>query len=141
VENEIGYNIKVLRSNNGREFVSKKFDKFLTECGIQQQTNAPYSPQQNGVAKHANRTIMECARNMILAQGLELEFWGTMVNTLMYIKNRCPTKAFDSKTPQEAWSDRKLDVSHLKVFGCKAFAHVPDEKRTELKSKSMPCVF
>jgi len=58
----------------------------------------------------------------------------------VYIKNRCPTKALDSKTPQEAWSGRKPDVSHLRVFGCKAFAHVPDEKRTKLESKSMPCV-
>ncbi len=32
-------------------------------------------------------------------------------------------------------------MSHLRVFGCKAFAHVPDEKRTKLESKSMPCVF
>ncbi len=32
-------------------------------------------------------------------------------------------------------------MSHLTVFGCKAFAHVPNEKRTKLKSKSMPCVF
>jgi hypothetical protein len=32
-------------------------------------------------------------------------------------------------------------VFHLKVFGFKAFAHVPDEKRTKLESKSMPCVF
>ncbi len=60
---------------------------------------------------------------------------------VVYIKNRCPTKAFDSKTPQEVWSGRKLDVSHLRVFGYKAFAHVPDEKRTKLESKSMPCVF
>jgi len=106
VENEIGHKIKVLRSDNGGEFVSKKFDAFLAECGIQGQTSAPYSPQQKGVAERANRTIMECARSMILAQGLELEFWGEAVNTAVYIKNRCPTKAPDSKTPQEAWSGR-----------------------------------
>jgi hypothetical protein len=87
VENEIGHKIKVLRSDNGGEFVSKKFDTFLAECGIQQQTSAPYSPQQNGVAERANRSIMECARSMILAQGLELEFWGEVVNTAVYIKN------------------------------------------------------
>jgi hypothetical protein len=63
------------------------------------------------------------------------------MNTTMYIKNQCPTKALDSKTPREAWSGRKPDVCHLRVFGCKAFAHVFDEKRTKLKSKSMPCVF
>jgi hypothetical protein len=44
---------------------------------------------------------MECARNMILAQGLGLEFWGEAMNTAMYIKNRCATKAFDSKTPKK----------------------------------------
>jgi len=35
VENEIAHKIKVLRSDNGGEFVSKKFDAFLAECGIQ----------------------------------------------------------------------------------------------------------
>jgi hypothetical protein len=72
---------------------------------------------------------------------LELEFWGEAVNTAVYIKNQCPTKALDSKTPQEVWSGRKPDVFHLRVFGCKTFAHVLDEKRTKLESKSMPCVF
>jgi hypothetical protein len=75
-ENEICHKIKVLWSDNGGEFVSKEFDAFLAKCGIQWQTSAPYSPQQNGVPERANRTIMECARNMILAQGLELEFLG-----------------------------------------------------------------
>jgi len=64
-------------------------------------------PQQNGVAECANRTIMECARGMIFAQGLEFEFWGEAVNMAMYIKNRCPTKALNSKTPQEAWNGSK----------------------------------
>jgi hypothetical protein len=82
VEKEIGHKIKVLQSDNGGEFVSKKFDTFLAECGIQRQTSAPYSPQQNGVAELANRTIMECERSMILAQGLGLEFWGEAVNTV-----------------------------------------------------------
>jgi transposase InsO family protein len=44
VENEIGHKIKVLRSDNGGEFVSKNFDAFFTKCGIQRQTSAPYSP-------------------------------------------------------------------------------------------------
>jgi hypothetical protein len=83
---------------------------------------------------------MECVRSRILAQGLGLELWGEMTNTMVYI-HECPTKALDSKTPQEAWSCMKPDVFHLRVFGCKAFAHVPDEKRTKLESKSMPCVF
>jgi hypothetical protein len=141
VENQTGMKIKTFRLDDGGEFVSKKFDNFLHECGIQQQTIAPYTPQQNGVAERANRTIMECARSMIRAQGFDLEFWAETVNTTVYINNRCPTKALKSKTPQEAWTSRKLDVSHLRVFSCKAFVHIPDEKRSKLVSKSMPCVF
>jgi hypothetical protein len=78
---------------------------------------------------------------MIRAQGLDLEFWAKAVNTTIDIKNRCPTRSLKSKTPQEAWTGRKLDVSHLRVFGCKAFAHILNEKRSKLESKSMPCVF
>jgi transposase InsO family protein len=102
VENQIGIQIKTLQFDNGGEFVSIKFDNFLHECGIQQQTNAPYTPQQNGVAERANRTIMECARSMIRAQGLDLEFWAKAVNTKVYINNRCtsslvkdPTRSMD----------------------------------------------
>jgi transposase InsO family protein len=35
VENKVGHKIKVLRSDNGGEYVSKRFDAFLAECGIQ----------------------------------------------------------------------------------------------------------
>ncbi len=139
VENEIGHKIKMLQFNNRGEYVSKKFDAILTKCGIQWQTSAPYSPQQNVVVERANKTIMECARSMILAQGLEFELWSKVVNTMVYIKHWFRIKV-DSKTPQEAWSGRKPNVSHLRVFGSK-FAHVPNEKKTILKSKSMPCVF
>ncbi len=141
VDNQTDMKIKTFRSNNGGEFVSKKFDNFLHECGIQRQTSAPYTPQQNGVAERANRTIMECVRSMIPTQGLDLEFWAEAVNTVVYIKNQCPTKAFESKTPQEAWTGRKPNVSHLRVFGCKAFAHILDEKKSKLVSNSIFCVF
>jgi transposase InsO family protein len=99
VENQTSMKIKTLQSNNIGEFVSKKFDNFLHKCGIQQQTNALYTPQQNGVVEQTNKTIMECTRNMIRAQGLDLEFWAEAMNTTVYIKNQCPTKALESKTP------------------------------------------
>jgi transposase InsO family protein len=87
VENQIDMKIKTLKLDNKGEFVSKKFDNFLHECGIQRQTSAPYTPQQNGVAERANSTILECARSMIRAQGLDLKFWVEAVNTAVYIKN------------------------------------------------------
>ena len=39
------------------------------------------------------------------------------------------------------WTGRSASYSHLKVFRCKAFAHVPKEKRSKLDDKAMPCIF
>jgi hypothetical protein len=45
---------------------------------------------------------MECVKNMICEQGLDLEFCIEAMNIVVYIKNQCPTEAIESKTPQEA---------------------------------------
>ena len=44
-------------------------------------------------------------------------------------------------TPEENFSSRKPDLSHLKVFGCIAYVHVPDELRTKLDPKAEKCIF
>lgn len=36
---------------------------------------------------------------------------------------------------------KKVDLSHLKVFGCHAFAHIPDIKRRKLDEKSKKYIF
>jgi hypothetical protein len=76
---------------------------------------------------------------MIHGQGFDLEFWAKAVNTMIYIKNRWPTKAFDSKTLQETCTCRKLDVYHLRIFGYKMYVHIPDGKKSRLES--LPRVF
>jgi hypothetical protein len=78
---------------------------------------------------------------MIRAQGLDLEFRAKVVNTIIYIKNRCPTKALDSKTPQKAWTSAKPDACHLNFFGSKKFVHILHGKIIKLEFKSIPCLF
>ena len=45
------------------------------------------------------------------------------------------------KIPEEAWSGTKTSVSHLRIFGSVAFAHIPDELRRKLDKKSERCIF
>lgn len=59
----------------------------------------------------------------------------------MYLKNRSPTIAVTGITPEEAWSGGKVDLKFLRVFGCKAFMHIPDVKRKKLDPKSLELVF
>jgi hypothetical protein len=44
-------------------------------------------------------------------------------------------------TPHEVWSGKNPSVSHLKVFGCDAFVHIPKEKRRKLDKKIVNCIF
>ena len=58
-----------------------------------------------------------------------------------YIVNHTPTKALKNITPEEACTKIKPDVSHFRVFGSIAWAHIPDEKRKALQPKSEKCIF
>ena len=37
------------------------------------------------------------------------------------------------KIPEEAFIGEKLEVRHLKIFGCLVYIHVPKEKRTKME--------
>eukprot|EP00253_Pinus_taeda_P029963 PITA_29963 len=57
------------------------------------------------------------------------------METACYLVNRSPSSALEDKTPQEVWTGNNHSLSHLRVFGCDAYVHVPKEKRTTLDSK------
>ena len=50
----------------------------------------------------------------------------------MYVQNRCSHSTLDSKTPEEVFFGKELDVSHFRVFGSLVYFHVPKEKRSKL---------
>jgi hypothetical protein len=59
----------------------------------------------------------------------------------VYILNKCPTKRLKLKVPEEAWSGRKPNVKHLKVFGSICYKHIPDAKRGKLDDRSETMIF
>jgi hypothetical protein len=108
--------------------------------GIRQEFTNSYTPQQIGVAKRKNRTIVEMARSMLKTKQLGNEFWAEAVHTAVYTLNRCPTRVVLDLTLKEAWSRYKPNVAHMRIFGCIAYAHVPKEKRKKLDDKSIKCI-
>ncbi|KAL2498042.1 Uncharacterized protein Adt_23592 [Abeliophyllum distichum] len=136
VEKQSGHFIKVLRSDNSKEYTSKEFDKFCQDEGVERQLTIGYIPRQNGVSERKNQTIMDIEKAMLHEKRLPKSFWAEAIYTSIYLTNRCPTKAVLNKTPIEAWNGRKPLVKHLKVFGCIYYAQVPKEKRHELDEAS-----
>lgn len=119
-EKQTGCQIKCLRTDNGREYVNNDFNNFLVNNGIKRQLIVPYTPQQNGVAERANRTLVEMSRSMLLEAKLGEKLWAEALLTSVYLRNRTTTKVLVNKTPFEVWTGFKPSVAHLKVFGTKA---------------------
>lgn len=141
VENETERKIKCLRSDNGMEYMSTKFEEFCKDNGIQHQLTCVYTPEQNGVAERANRTIIEKAKCMLFDSDLEKKFWAEACNTAAYIMNRTPRVRLENKTPIEMWSGEKPNVSNLRIFGSKMMVHIPKEKRQKWSAKASEMIF
>jgi hypothetical protein len=141
VGNETGKSLKCLRSDNGGEYCSNEFDDYCSYHGIRRDKKVPRTPQENGVSKRMNRTIMEGARSMRLHVGFPLQFWEDVVDTIVYLINRGPSRYLDGRIPEEEWKGKKENYSFLKSFGCEAFVHIDKENRTKLESKSKKCTF
>ena len=78
---------------------------------------------------------------MLKGKGLSNGFWAEALNTAVYLKNRSPTRSLEFKTPSKALHAFEPAVKHLRVFGSKAFSHIPTEDRRKLDSKAIRCTF
>src|ERR1044072_2497163 len=141
IENQSGLKFQILRTDNGAEYTSTKFNLFCEEEGIEHQLTTPYTPQQNGVSERKNRTVMEMARCLLNEKNLPKKFCAEAANTAVFLLNRLPTKAIKGKTSFEAWYGFKPLFSNLKVFGCVCFSHVPQVKRDKLGKKAEYGIF
>ena len=141
VENETGLKIKRVRSDNGGEYRDNRFREFCANNGIKMEKTVPMTPQQNGVAERMNRTLNERARSMRIHAGLPKMFWAEAVNTAAYLINRGPSIPLDGKLPEEVWSGKEVNLSHLRVFGCISYVHIDSAERSKLDAKSNKCVF
>lgn len=141
VENESACSIKLIRTDRGEEFTLDRFNQFCDDLGVQHLLTIPRSPQQNGVVEQKNRTILNMARSMLKSKRMPKEFCVEAVACAVYLNNQSPTKKLMQMTPQEAWSGKKPDISHLRVFGSIGYVYVLDETRSKLDDKSEKLVF
>ena len=141
IENLSNKKIKTLRSDNGGEYTSKEFEAFCKDARIKRELTTPYNPQQNGVVERKNRTIMEAVKTMIYDQDLPMHLWAEAARTAVYVQNRISHSALGFKSPEEVFTGKKTEVSHLKIFGCLVYIHIPKEKRTKLDPSGKKGIF
>jgi hypothetical protein len=105
------------------------------------QHTVSYTPQQNDVVERKNRSLKEMAYCMLHEKSLPQILWAEALNCTTYIQNISPHISVKDKTPYKAWSGLKPEVIHFHIFGSRAWARNPYEKRKALDPWSIECIF
>ena len=116
IQNEFESKIKINHSDHGSEFENKRFDELCNTLGIIHQYSAPRMPQQNGVAEHKNRTLIEISKTKLVENNLPSYLWAEAMNTTCYIVNKALVRPQLKKTSDELLKGKKLPTfEHLDI--------------------------
>ncbi|GJW49657.1 retrovirus-related pol polyprotein from transposon TNT 1-94 [Tanacetum coccineum] len=105
-----------VQTDRGTKFLNKTLHEFFNEEGIEHQTSTPRTPEQNGIVKRLNRTLVESARTMLSASKLPLFFWAEAIATACYTQNRSIIIPTHEKTAYHIINDSKPSIKHLYIF-------------------------
>ena len=74
LEKETRKKLKYLRLEKSGKFISNEFNELCIERGIKRQVSALGTPQQNGIAKRRNISIMDCARTLMIEKNVAIKY-------------------------------------------------------------------
>ena len=134
--------IEALRTDNEAVNKSQEVVDWCAREGIQLSRCAPYTPEQLAKIERMWRTLGEGACAMLHASGLPDEFWALAMDAMAYIYNRTPRASNEENvTPMESLTGLVPDLAHLRVFGCRAYMHVPKARRKKMQAKAKAGIF
>ncbi|CAA7037263.1 unnamed protein product [Microthlaspi erraticum] len=139
VERQFNKKVRVVRSDNGGEFMCMK--PYFAEEGILHQTSCVYTPQQNGCVERKHRHILNVSRSLMFQASLPIRFWGECVLTACHLINRTPSTLLNGKTPFEILHGVAPSYTTLKVFGSLCHARNILRDKDKFGERSRRCVF
>ena len=139
VERQYNKYVKIVRSDNGTEFMCLK-QYFIKQC-ILHQTSCVGTPQQNRHIERKHRHILNVARSLRFQGNLPIKFWGECVLIAGYLINLKPSSILKGKSPSEVIHGCVPSYTHLRVFGSLCYAHNQNRQRDKFDSHSRKCVF
>ena len=114
---------------------------YNTNKGISYKKSCPYTPEQNGMAKHKHRYLIETGITLLQYAKLPSSFWTYVVLIASYLINRMPSAILHNKSPYELLFEAIPPISHLCIFGCAHFPLLRPYLFHKLQPKTQMCVF
>nr|GEX41178.1 retrovirus-related Pol polyprotein from transposon TNT 1-94 [Tanacetum cinerariifolium] len=107
----------IIRTDNGTKFKNQVLKQYFDYVGISHQMSSVRTPQQNGVVKRRNQTLVEASRTMLIFFRASLFLWAEAIATACFTQNCSIIHHRFNKTPYGLINGRKPDISFLYVFG------------------------
>nr|GEZ32114.1 hypothetical protein [Tanacetum cinerariifolium] len=111
---------------NGKQYVLVIVDDYSQYTWVHFLKTKDETPEQNGVVKRKNHTLVEAARTMLIFYHALLFLWAEAIATACYTQNHSIIHRRFNKTPYELIQGRKLDISYLHVF--RAFCYLKNDR-------------
>lgn len=146
VQSQFQAQIRMLRTNNGRENFNSILGEYLSQHEIIHQSSCVDTPQQNEVSKRKNRHLLEVSRALMFTMNIPKYLWGDTVLTSSYLINRLPSRPLKFNTPLSVLTKHNPQVFKphdipLKTFGCTAFVHLHNQVQSKLDPRAVKTVF
>nr|GEZ46738.1 hypothetical protein [Tanacetum cinerariifolium] len=133
--------VQIVRTDKGTKFLNQTLHAYFAAEGILHQTSVARTPEQNGVVKRRNRTLVEAARTMLSASKVPLFFWAETIATTCFTQNRSLVIPRHEKTPYHIINDQKPSVKFFYIFGSLCYIVKDGENLDKIKEKGDACIF
>ena len=128
--------------NNAREYFHTSLSQFFDDHGIIHQSACPHTPQQNGVAEHKMRHLLEGTHALMFHMRVLKSYWSDAVLTTCHLINRMPSIVLGGQIPCSLLSpDAPLFPLPPKIFGCVCYVLILGLGSDKLDPRSIKCVF
>ena len=133
---------KVRTDQGGELWASSDFQKVIRESTCLLEPTGAGDPAQNGKAEAPNKTFGNMMRGMLFNANLGSEYWSYALVHAVYVKNRLPHSALSMRrSPYEAYTGIKPNLSLLRVWGCRVIVKNPQMKKAKLDDNTSKGIF
>ena len=129
-------------TDNGKEFMSHSLDEFCEEFAVRRSFSVPYAPPQNSQAERMWGILLKPIRTLLAQSRIDDAFWSFAIRHACQCHNVMPSYAQPGmRSPYEALTGQKPDVSKFRVWGCLTWYLAPDhEHESKLSPRAWPAI-
>ena len=137
VRNQFTKGIKVIRTDNAKEFCWKDFYDLN---GILHQRSCNETPQQNSIVERKHQHILNITC-LMFQSNLPKVFWSYAVLHSVHLINCLPSPVIQNKCPYELMYECMPGISDTRILGCVCFASTLEQNRHKLDPRARKCIF